>query len=279
MGMIMSIPFPGNYLVLAFIIVVICVGIYYIYDMFANMGKGVKDLLNSKPKICPVNSLDTEPDETKKQRTSEHLFNCWRCPMDKVFSHGKCIEKIPAGSIGTDRPLIHNWDRKQVYSTVGLGGLERACPLGSQEIAGSCWIIPAGYSYSSPGIAKKPCTGSGKRWDSTACWFKEPKRLIASPHYGYLKSIKMVPRSGCRGTKVQVGGLCYPKCPDGYTRDPGNVEYCTSDCPKGTTRKGPYICAKNTSNPTDLGPKGKVGVCPIKYKPGKAGLLCIPDGK
>ena len=257
MGIIMSIlPSPFNYIFLAVLIVVICVVIYYIYNMFANMGKGVKDLLNSKPKICPVNSLDTEPDETKKQRTSEHLFNCWRCPMDKVFSHGKCIEKIPAGSIGTDRPLIHNWDRKQVYSSVGLGGLEKACPSNSQEIAGSCWIIPSGYRYISPGISRKI---GGGIFDS--------------------KSIKMVPRSGCKGAKVQVGGsgLCYPKCPDGYTRDPGNVEYCTSDCPKGTTRKVPYICAKNTSNPTDLGPKGKVGVCPIKYKVGKAGLLCIPD--
>ena len=200
---------------------------------------GVSAITSSKPITCPTGS-------------SSYLGKCWTCPEGREFAGGKCPVKIPAGSIGTDRPNIGTWDRHQVYSSVGLDGAYRACPGGSVEAAGSCYSVPAGYTYISPGIAR--LTGGA--------WYQS-------------KSIGMVPRSGCISGKSLMGALCYPTCPDGYTRDPGNVEYCTSNCPVGTTTKGPYVCDKNAIPPTSLGTLKDVGECPTGYWKGDGGLLCF----
>jgi cytoskeletal protein RodZ len=51
-------------------------------------------------------------------------------------------------------------------------------------------------------------------------------------HYPGLKSVIGTPLDKCpTSDREKVGGLCYPKCPDGYERRGDNVEMCSTKCP------------------------------------------------
>jgi len=164
---------------------------------------------------------------------------CYRCPENFIFKDGRCVAVVASDSLGKDG--IDSWKRIGIYSTVGTTGLNKSCLDGSDMRGGLCYKPPdSSWSYQSPGIYKKACSG---RWDGTACW------INAVPNYQYLKSVIGTIPNQCPPGRVLKNGLCYPNCPDGYTREDGNLEYCMSNCPTGTTKIGPYSCSKNTVDP------------------------------
>lgn len=189
-------------------------------------GSGAGNGAGTSQKECPAGSV-------------LYLNECYTCPENFIFKDGKCVAVISSDSLGKDD--INSWKRIGIYSTIGTTGLNKSCLEGSDMRGGLCYKPPdSSWSYQSPGIYKKACSG---RWDGTACW------INAVPNYQYLKSVIGTIPNQCPSGRVLKNGLCYPKCPDGYTREDGNLEYCMSDCPQGTTKIGPYSCSKNTIDP------------------------------
>eukprot|EP00929_Paragymnodinium_shiwhaense_P088760 TRINITY_DN4907_c0_g1_i1.p1 TRINITY_DN4907_c0_g1~~TRINITY_DN4907_c0_g1_i1.p1 ORF type:complete len:659 (-),score=92.88 TRINITY_DN4907_c0_g1_i1:944-2920(-) len=57
------------------------------------------------------------------------------------------------------------------------------------------------------------------------CWRKAYDRGVGKP-------------AGCGPGYEQRGQMCYPKCPAGYFRSDGDIEFCQKPCPEGTTDIG-----------------------------------------
>jgi len=99
----------------------------------------------------------------------------------------------------------------------------------------------------------------------------------ARVHYPGLKSVIGTPLDKCpTSDREKVGGLCYPKCPQGYERTAGNLEMCQTICPDTYTNIGIGGCQKPSKWVNNVGYISNVGVCPPAF-PFKLDSMCFKD--
>lgn len=126
------------------------------------------------------------------------------------------------------------------------------CPADKDTIGLLCYDkCPAGYKNDGTGICYKDCPAG---WEGTSSLTHCQKNRVYSSA-GPISESTLI----CPAGKENRAGLCYDKCPDGYTSDGANI--CYRDCPAGW---------EGTSSLTHCQKKRD-------YSPGKVPNTC-PDG-
>ena len=95
-------------------------------------------------------------------------------------------------------------------------------------------------------------------------------------------ALKLISRMGyapkkCPAGQHKKGALCYANCPEGYERTDGNIENCTTKCPKDFRNIGLGGCERPRRNVSGKG-LTIVGICPESH-PLRTGDLCYKHQK
>lgn len=158
------------------------------------------------------------------------------------------------------------------------------CPAGYYNNGTQCWRNPTwdnpvgfGNGWNGATCPKDMFLGLlGRCYTKCALGYKNDGTSCVrfadtlSTGYGPISITGTLP-NGCPAGKELHGRLCYPACPAGTIRNPADIEYCSSPCPKGTVDMGVMGCTRKRYT---IGSAAltAVGTCP----PGrvKKGLLC-----
>lgn len=171
-----------------------------------------------------------------------------------LWDKGKCEAENPQGC--EQYGLLYYPKCNSGYKPVGCclcepdGGPRAMKRLSDRQYCNPDEEMIAGLCYKKPKPGFK-CVGIDCRYS------KEVKSKI-----GQLPT-------GCPPDRELHGRLCYPKCGEGYTRDAGNIEYCSKACPDGYTDIGIGGCVKPKEELI------KIGVCPQGKV--KSGARCYDE--
>jgi hypothetical protein len=186
----------------------------------------------------------------KDRSWSRSSAGSW-CPDGKVNYAGLCYD-VPSG-----------------WRMVSPGIRKTDCPSGWRDDGTGCWKDMhtfgrgTGYGKESsctskegvgcekwgflwypkcPDLARKRGHDEPDAYHNSACCVctRDPIRR------GNVQSVLgTVPE--CGPGKTRIGALCYPVCPDGYERQGGDIEACSSKCPSGFKDIGIGGCERPAS--------------------------------
>ncbi|MEY4928088.1 MAG: hypothetical protein RI894_2524, partial [Bacteroidota bacterium] len=145
------------------------------------------------------------------------------------------------------------------------------CPSGFTDLGGACAKPSAGYGRGTGRVPDVSCPkGYSQRGIGAAAWCDN------GPTYPWNLKTKEATIS-CRGDEERNGGLCYPKCKEGYAASGCCI--CSPVCPPGMTDTGFGVCTKNSYPRTAGTPmvcaNGRdedAGLCYTSCRPGYHGV-------
>nr|QQV29711.1 flagellar motor rotation protein [Kaumoebavirus] len=198
-----------------------------------------------------------------------------QCPSGTYNTWGGCYPGCP-------------WN----YSMTSAGRCTENCPSGYRDDGTTCWrdtywydadirsniapwdSCPSGYFRPTAGEWRCVRCYNGGSFDGSRC------RVDADTK---TKGVNWVtakfPELVCPSTAPnKIGGLCYPNCPSGTTRENGNLEFCSTNCPSGYITE-PLTCRKDAviTNRTVVKslPVGATKVCAANQT--QKGALCYDN--